>query len=310
MAYVGSSIASANPLLYATDAGRQELFTLSITNGSGSLIGRFGVAGYMADLTYDSQNDILYGTTTLTDNLYTINRVTGAANLVGPLGVPLMHGLAYDNIHGVLYGTTSTNSALYRISTTTGHATWVGNIGNFYPDPRNGISGLTFNPADNALYGCISGPSYLGGLVRIDTSTGQGTFLYSTQPLTDLDFDPQTGTLYGIDNGLGVHPNSLYTIDLATGTASLVGLTGLTNNLGLAFAPAPRPILSTIPLPPARLQITWPTNFTGYLLESAAAVQAATWTPVTNTIAISNGQFTVTLDADAPQQLFRLRMPQ
>ena len=96
-AHVGASIASPGMLLYAADAGTQQLFNLSTTDGSPSLVGAFGVPGDMAALTYDTRNDVLYGATTATDNFYTIDRVTGAANLIGALGVSLMHGHAYNN---------------------------------------------------------------------------------------------------------------------------------------------------------------------------------------------------------------------
>ena len=150
-----------------------------------------------------------------------------------------MHGLAFDNISGVLYGVSDTDSGLYRISTTTGEARH-GFIGTFFPNPGDTINGLAFNPADNLLYGSINGPSRVGGLVRIDTSTGHGTFWSSTQPLADIAFNPQTGVLYGVDNGGGRDPDALYTIDLATGQTSLLGLTGLHNNLGLEFVPVTR----------------------------------------------------------------------
>ena len=307
-AHVGASIASPGMLLYAADAGTQQLFNLSTTDGSPSLVGAFGVPGDMAALTYDTRNDVLYGATTATDNLYTIDRVTGAANLIGALGVSLMHGLAYNNQNGVLYGATSTNSALFRISTTTGQATLVGYIGNFIGN-SNGVSGIAFNPVDSALYGCIAGRSCLGGLVRIDTSTGQGTFLCSTKPLDDLAFDPQTGTLYGIYNGCSAGAtNTLWTVSIASGAATLVGVTHLANNLGLAFAPPVLPRLGTILLPPAHLRIAWPTNFANYVLESASNLPA-NWNRGTNSVAISNGCFGVTVLTETPQQIFRLRRP-
>lgn len=232
-----ASTAAAPQQLYATDTETQQLFILSTTNGERSLVGSFGVSGYMGGLTYDARDDILYGTTTSTDCLYSINRVTGAATLIGSLGVSLMHGIAFDNVNGVLYGTSTGNSCLYKISTATGNATLVGNIGNFDAE----ISGLAFNPADNALYGCMSGPKYQGGLIRIDPTTGQGTFLFSTQPLVGLAFDPATGVLYGADNGIGVFSDGLYRINMDNGSASRVGLTGMGNNLDIAFAPVPEP---------------------------------------------------------------------
>ena len=58
-----------------------------------------------------------------------------------------------------------------------------------------------------------------------------------------LAFHPQTDVLYGIDNGIGVYPDGLYTVDITTGQSSLVGRPQLGNELGLAFVPEPSTIL-------------------------------------------------------------------
>jgi hypothetical protein len=236
--------ASAASLLYATDAETQELFVVSTTDGTASLVGSFGVSGFMADLAYDAVGDVLYGTTTGTDNLYTINRTTGAATLIGPLGQSFMHSLAYDNVNGILYGISFSlsddpiSSTLYRISTTTGQATSIGNVG-IASEGGNPIVGLAFNPTDRFLYGSFVGLSDESGIYRIDPNTGTGTFLFSGRELMDLAFHPETGVLFGINNGdpSGFIPDSLHTVDLASGMTTQVGLTGLGNNLGLEFAP-------------------------------------------------------------------------
>src|SRR5262245_14818972 len=91
LASFGQKTVYADSILYATAAGAQQLYTLSRTDASATLIGSFGVPGFMAGLAYDAGHDILYGSTTSTNNLYSINRSTGSATLIGPLGVPLMH---------------------------------------------------------------------------------------------------------------------------------------------------------------------------------------------------------------------------
>ena len=196
----------------------------------------------MADLAYDAVGDVLYGTNTDTDNLYTINRTTGAAMLIGPLGQSFMHSLAYDDVNRILYGvsffsgTSGTESSLYRISTSTGQATLIGSVGIPLGIDNEVIAGLVFNPADRFLYGSsVFLDTDEGGIYRIDPNTGHGTFLFSSLQLMDLAFHPETGVLYGIDNGLGFRPDSLHTVDLATGTTTEIGLTGLGNNLGLEF---------------------------------------------------------------------------
>lgn len=79
------------------------------------------------------------------------------------------------------------------------------------------------------------------------------------------------------------------------------------DNLQFAFAMRPR--LRAAVLSPARLQISWDTNFVGssYKLESAASLPAISWVPVTNNVTITNGQIQVVVDTDATLQFFRLR---
>jgi hypothetical protein len=230
--------------LYVSDSDSQNLYTLSTVNGTPTLVGGFGVLspGTIADLAYDIRDNILYATTSDTGYLCSINRNTGAVSTIGWMGVSLMHGLAYDNATGILYGASTANGGnggLYRINPVTAQASFVGYIGvNVGGD---WVDGLAVNPANGVLYGCISGPDYLGGLVTINTATGQGTLVANTQALTDIDFQPETGILYGIDNGIGLYPDGLYTINSTTGQATRVGYTGLGNELGLAFVPVPEP---------------------------------------------------------------------
>jgi hypothetical protein len=53
--------------------------------------------------------------------------------------------------------------------------------------------------------------------------------------LSGLDFDFRTRTLFASSGGGGTHPGSLFRINLNTGTATLIGATGLGAVPGLAF---------------------------------------------------------------------------
>jgi hypothetical protein len=57
--------------------------------------------------------------------------------------------------------------------------------------------------------------------------------------------------------------------------------------------------------------ITWPANFTGFVLESTLelAPETATWQPVNTPPVVLGGQFTVIQRSDAASQFFRLRRP-
>jgi hypothetical protein len=229
----------AESALYVSDARAGKLVTVSTVDGSSTPVGSFNVPGNVASLAYDGTHNILYGSTTAGDKLVTIDPVTGNAVVVGPLGITLMHSLAYDSSTGTLYGASTYDNSLYRVDSTTGAATRIGSLGF---NELGIVSGLTFNPVNNTLYGCmiISRPIE-GGIVTINTLTGEGTFLFATRTLNSIAFQPETGTLYGVHNGSGVTPDALYTIDLTTKSASLVGLTGLDNSLGMEFLPVAVP---------------------------------------------------------------------
>jgi hypothetical protein len=53
--------------------------------------------------------------------------------------------------------------------------------------------------------------------------------------------------------------------------------------------------------------LAWPTNATGFVLESTGDLTGGGWNPVTNTPAVNGGQFTVTVDLNSPQRFYRLK---
>jgi hypothetical protein len=244
-------VSTAAPVLYTTNALAigppfadppvflvNQLNTLSTMDGSPTLVGDFGVDGVMAGLAYDAGQEILYGTDSFNDTLYSIDPSTGATTLIGLLGGERIHGLAFDGATGTLLGAPGlSGDGLYQIDTSTGAATLIGHIGFFFEDPRDTVSGLGFHPQTNVLYGSISGPNRVGKLITIDTSTGKGSPIAETQPLTGIAFHPVTGDLYGVDNGAGLDPDALYAVDIVTGLATFIGETQLLNNLGLEFLP-------------------------------------------------------------------------
>lgn len=128
-------------------------------------------------------------------------------------------------------------SRLMILDPATGLGTPIGDIG-------AETTGLAFQPLTNVLYGStaqiVSGTISPRALIRIDQATGAGTEvgLHGTsRPLADLAFDRTTGILYGWQaNDSG----DLYTVNLMTGAATLVGESGLmdlTGGNGLTFGP-------------------------------------------------------------------------
>lgn len=137
----------------------------------------------------------------------------------------------------ILYGSNGNSGAnagaIVTINQTTGVGTLVGN-----PSPPGGISGIDFGTG-GLLFGTTVTSSGASNLLTIDPVTGAlinniGSIGIS---IGDLAFDRTSGVLYGIrsnadSQGLG---GNLYTINTATGAATLVGDTGAGAGGGIAF---------------------------------------------------------------------------
>jgi hypothetical protein len=115
-----------------------------------------------------------------------------------------------------------------------------------HPDSVPGLTGLVFD-ISGTLYGTtISGTLGTGRfsrLVRIDPDTGAQigpavTITADNLPIsiTDLALQPGTNTLYGTRLSEDDFINSIYTIDPATGVATLIGSTGVIGAT-IAFGP-------------------------------------------------------------------------
>ncbi len=81
---------------------------------------------------------------------------------------------------------------------------------------------------DDTLYGTvIFGPGFPSELHTLDPAIGTHTFIGLTGvgPISGIAYDVGAGIMYGIAGGPG--PATLYTINLTTGQATVVGTTGL-----------------------------------------------------------------------------------
>jgi hypothetical protein len=57
------------------------------------------------------------------------------------------------------------------------------------------------------------------------------------------------------------------------------------------------------------VQISWATNFTEHVLESANQLPAPSWNTVTNAVTVTGNRFVVAVNAGGTQRFFRLRKP-
>ena len=131
-------------------------------------------------------------------------------------------------LYGTAYVGSATEATLYTIDSTTGTETLVGLTG------YNQVSGIDFDPITGTLYGVgyRTTDSGIFELITLDITTGVGTAVGGTgvaTPFQDISFRSD-GTLFGYSSG------NLYTIDLMSGAAALVGSTGLSGGGGHATA--------------------------------------------------------------------------
>ena len=127
----------------------------------------------------------------------------------------------------VMYGSAFTGggpSTLYRVDPNSGAAVPIGPIG------VNGVGSLAWS-YDGHLYG-VGSVGGVANLIIIDPNTGVGTVIGPTGVgnFQDIEFN-NNGTLYGFAAG------NIYTFNLTTGAATLVGATGFgfPDGNGLAF---------------------------------------------------------------------------
>jgi hypothetical protein len=81
--------------------------------------------------------------------------------------------------------------------------------------------------------------------------------------------------------------------------------TGTVFSLSLGSVSAPVPTLTIFPSG-ANVVLTWPTNYTGFTLQSTTNLVSPVWTTNSPAPVIVNGQNTVTNPISGNQQFFRL----
>jgi hypothetical protein len=148
----------------------------------------------------------------------------------------------------VIYGATASGGPgnLYRLDPATGAS--LGLVGplNDASGTNYPITGLAFHPITNVLYGSTANnpDETASRLVTINPNTARVTVIGNFNPgnpgtrdatMTDLAFDA-AGNLYGVGS---VGGPQLYSINIATGQATVIGNSGLTSTTGggLEFTP-------------------------------------------------------------------------
>jgi hypothetical protein len=163
-----------------------------------------------------------------------------APNPVDPTGLRAVSPNASRAVFsGRLFGISGSNGAasnLYLIDRNTGASTLIGATG------FNHVVAMDFDPTTGILYGIRNGSGVNGTLLTINAATGAATavatlswpsgFCGANNNVPDMSFNA-AGVLYGWRDPCD---DDLYTIDKATGVATLVGESSIgTARFGLAF---------------------------------------------------------------------------
>ena len=189
----------------------------------------------------------------LSRNLYSVDTATGSLTTLFSLGTGVTFdegGLAWNPSTGEILAMdtvgTQGNPQLYRINPSAQDAAVLGNIGLIEePLPRGvDVDGLTF--AGDTLYGLITGDlGTLGGALNDHLITINNQLrVVDVGPLgvdigitAGLAYDPGQDVFYASGEG----NDNLYRVDRTTGTATLIGPTGVNQLSGLVFVPGAAP---------------------------------------------------------------------
>lgn len=243
-------------------------------------------------------------------NLHTFSPNSGSPNYTNSDGSAPAAGLIL--VSNLLYGTAS-QSGLYGSGvifavSTNGHFT---NLYNFTKnsgspatngDGANPRGGLVL--VSNTLYGTTYNGGLSSGTIFAVGTNGLGFTNLHNFTLNDV---------FPYTNSDGAHPNAglissgnaLY--GTATGGGNQDSFTGAGTVFSLAIGPAPvSPPTLSIHQSGTNVILTWPTNATGFTLQSVTSAVSTNWSTVLPGQVVVGGQNTVTNAISGPQKFYRL----
>ncbi len=165
----------------------------------------------------------------LTTDLLRVNGPNGEAFAYTTLPLTGVNSIAFDTT-GLLYIAVKTGG-LYTFNTATKALQYKDSI-------KAQITSIAINPADNQMWGSVLKIVGTGKdrIFKINKETGDTTNVGNTGfnvVTAGLAFDEQ-GSLYGL-KASSAQPSDLIKIDVSTGAGTLIGSTGKTGLLGLAY---------------------------------------------------------------------------
>lgn len=181
------------------------IVSVNTITGATVVVGNAGVT--LTDIALDSNGD-LWGVTRL-GGLYSVDTSTGLASFSSALNAFELNALVSDGVGGLFAA--NQFGDFYTINTTTGVATLIGNMG------VGSAGDLEF--ANSTLYLSaipdISDPTAPNELWTVDPATGAATFVGSFGVPNMFGLAFESGVMWGLEG------TNVYSIDLATGAATL-----------------------------------------------------------------------------------------
>lgn len=138
---------STGRVLYASD--QDELYTIDLTSGAASLVGRFFGPSSILAMEYVPSAGGLIGIDFATNNMYRINASTGRATLLGNTGINRIADIWYDQDSGILFGITNFVGDVYQLNPSNADALFlhstglhITGLGGVIPSPPTVLLGL------------------------------------------------------------------------------------------------------------------------------------------------------------------------
>lgn len=158
------------------------------------------------------------------------------------------------------------------------------------------------------LYGLDSGTDVLviQNPPNAGTLTTIGGLGLNLTDETGFDFvETGGGTALASLNVFGTSTTGLYRIDLAAGTARLIGQFGTAETIrDLAIAPSPAGL--AVQLSGGGVILSWPAGAAGYFLQSSASLFPATWSDVSDVPVINGSRRVITNVVSGTGRYYRL----
>jgi len=177
--------------------------------------------------------------------------------------------------------------------------------------PNPGKAKITVRRVDGAVFGLTAFTAKLLANAGAGRAIEIVPLLNNQEPLNDPLYFDVSGN-YGNEFSYDTSPNYLGTTAALTNYDTYVinlTLDYALMSLTLTDASLPPPVLEFVPLDASSMQLSWPTNYPGFVLQQKTSLTSADWTSAPEPVEVVGENFQVTLLTTNSARFFRLRHP-